>query len=138
MWYPTAVNFVNNLYSENESSIVAVTEGCQLSIWDLRVKEKGGCVHRICGSVGDILYAVCNSSNGNIAVGGADRTMTVYDPRRWAAVARWVNCSKYEGYMSVILKNITSAAVISGRHQEQKHMVVNFPVSYKNIYEDYI
>ncbi|XP_071717132.1 uncharacterized protein [Rutidosis leptorrhynchoides] len=96
MWYPTAVNFVNNLYSERESSILAVTEGCQLSIWDLRVKEKGGCVHRICGSVGDILYAVCNSSSGNIAVGGADRTMTVYDPRRWSAVARWVNCSKYE------------------------------------------
>lgn len=54
----------------------------QLSIWDLRMKENGGCVHRICGSVGDILYAVCNSSCGNIAAGGADRTVTVYDPRR--------------------------------------------------------
>ncbi|KAD4584772.1 hypothetical protein E3N88_22373 [Mikania micrantha] len=97
LWYPTAVNFIQDLYSGNESSILAVTEGCQLSIWDLRLKEKGGCVNRICGSVGDILYAVCNSSSGNIAVGGADRTMTVYDPRRlWAAVSRWVNCSKYE------------------------------------------
>ncbi|KAI3733093.1 hypothetical protein L1987_64311 [Smallanthus sonchifolius] len=96
LWYPTAVNFLQDLYSGNESSMLAVTEGCQLSIWDLRVKEKGGCVHRICGSVGDILYAVCNSSNGNVAVGGADRTMTVYDPRRWSAVSRWVNCSKYE------------------------------------------
>lgn len=54
----------------------------QLTIWDLRMKEKGGCVRRICGSVGDNLYAVCNSSKGTIAAGGADRTVTVYDPRR--------------------------------------------------------
>lgn len=46
------------------------------------MKENGGCVHRICGSVGDILYAVCSSSTGNIAVAGADRTVTIYDPRR--------------------------------------------------------
>ncbi|KVH98631.1 WD40-repeat-containing domain-containing protein [Cynara cardunculus var. scolymus] len=78
------------------TSMLAVTEGCQLSIWDLRIKENGGCVHRICGSVGDIWYAVSSSSNGYIAVGGADRTMTVYDPRRWSAISRWVNCSKYE------------------------------------------
>lgn len=39
-------------------------------------------MHRICGSVGDILYAFSNSSSGHIAVGGADRTMTIYDPRR--------------------------------------------------------
>lgn len=54
----------------------------QLTIWDLRMKEKGGCVHRICGSVGDNLYAVCNSSKGAIAAGGADRSVTFYDPRR--------------------------------------------------------
>ncbi|KAK1436404.1 hypothetical protein QVD17_02184 [Tagetes erecta] len=96
LWYPTAVTFLQDIYGGNESSMLAVTEGCQLSIWDMRVKEKGGCVHRICGSVGDILYAVCNSSSGNIAVGGADRTMTIYDPCRWSAVGRWVNCSKYE------------------------------------------
>lgn len=46
------------------------------------MKENGGCVRRICGSVGDILYALCNSSKGTIATGGADRTVTVYDPRR--------------------------------------------------------
>ncbi|KAI3856028.1 hypothetical protein MKW98_023164, partial [Papaver atlanticum] len=33
---------------------------------------------------------------GNIAVGGADCTVTVYDPRRWSALGRWANCSKYE------------------------------------------
>lgn len=54
----------------------------QLSIWDLRVKENGGCVHTIMGSVGDMLYAVATSSSGNVAVSGGDRTVTVYDPRR--------------------------------------------------------
>lgn len=46
------------------------------------MKENGGCVRRIMGSVGDMLYAVSISSSGNIAVGGEDRTVTVYDPRR--------------------------------------------------------
>ncbi|KAG6578880.1 hypothetical protein SDJN03_23328, partial [Cucurbita argyrosperma subsp. sororia] len=96
LWYPTALSFIQNLSSEDGSSILAVTEGCQLTIWDLRMKENGGCVQRICGSVGDNFYAVCTSSNGNIAVGGADRTVTIYDPRRWSALTRWVHCSKYE------------------------------------------
>nr|POF13439.1 hypothetical protein CFP56_22954 [Quercus suber] len=46
------------------------------------MKENGGCLHRICGSPGDVFYAVCGSSTGNVAVGGADRTVTIFDPRR--------------------------------------------------------
>ncbi|GMP48878.1 hypothetical protein CsSME_00016073 [Camellia sinensis var. sinensis] len=76
-----AIDVAVFLCSGNDSSILAVTEGCQLSIWDLRMKENGGCVHRIYGSVGDIFYAVCSSST-SIAVEGADCTVTVYDPRR--------------------------------------------------------
>ncbi|KAJ9166810.1 hypothetical protein P3X46_021508 [Hevea brasiliensis] len=96
LWYPSSLNFLQNLNHGDGSSILAVTEGCQLTIWDLRMKENGGCLHRICGSLGDIFYAVCSSSTGNIAVGGADRTVTIYDPRRWSPLARWVHCSKYE------------------------------------------
>ncbi|KAH9691718.1 hypothetical protein KPL70_016198 [Citrus sinensis] len=97
LWYPSSLNFVQNLSPVNGGpNMLAVTEGCQLTIWDLRMKENGGCLHRICGSVGDILYAVCSSSTGNIAVAGADRTVTIYDPRRWSALSRWVHCSKYE------------------------------------------
>jgi len=68
----------------------------QLTIWDLRVKENGGCVHRISGTPGDTLYSVCSSSSGNIAVGGVDRTVTIYDPRRLASViiSRINNTSK--------------------------------------------
>ncbi|CAL1363082.1 unnamed protein product [Linum trigynum] len=96
LWYPSSLNYIQGLSNDEGSSILAVTEGCQLSIWDLRMKEKNGCLHRITGSVGDIFYSVCSSSTGNIAVGGADRTVTVYDPRRWKPLSRWVHCSKYE------------------------------------------
>lgn len=96
LWYPSSLNFIQNLFHGNESSILAITEGCQLTIWDLRMKENGGCLHRICGSPGDVFYAVCGSSTGNVAVGGADRTVTIFDPRRWSALSRWVHCSKYE------------------------------------------
>ncbi|KAK6115065.1 hypothetical protein DH2020_007334 [Rehmannia glutinosa] len=95
LWHPSSLVFMDN-FSESGNSMLAITEGSQLSIWDLRVKENGGCVRRITGSVGDILYAVNISSSGNIAAGGADRTVTIYDPRRWAAISRWLHCSKYE------------------------------------------
>ncbi|XP_039060654.1 uncharacterized protein LOC120204672 isoform X2 [Hibiscus syriacus] len=96
LWHPSSLNFMRNLGNGDENSILAVTEGCQLSVWDLRMKENGGCLNRICGSVGNTLYAVCSSSIGYIAVAGADRTVTIYDPRRWSALSRWVHCSKYE------------------------------------------
>ncbi|XP_065847310.1 uncharacterized protein [Euphorbia lathyris] len=96
LWYPSSLSFLQNSCHGDESSILAIAEGCQLTIWDLRMKENGGCLQRICGSLGDNFYAVCSSSTGNIAVGGADRSVTIYDPRRWAALSRWINCSKYE------------------------------------------
>lgn len=58
-------------------------------MWDLRMKENGGCLQRISGSPGDILYAASTSSSGNIAVGGADRTVTIYDPRRLVGNYFW-------------------------------------------------
>ncbi|XP_062101369.1 uncharacterized protein LOC133807207 [Humulus lupulus] len=94
--YPSALSFMHNSCNVSGSSILAVAEGCQLTLWDLRMKENGGCLQRICGPVGDIYYAVCSSSTGNVAVGGADRTVTIYDPRKWSALSRWVHCSKYE------------------------------------------
>ncbi|KAK7851424.1 hypothetical protein CFP56_041921 [Quercus suber] len=116
LWYPSSLNFIQNLFHGNESSILAITEGCQLTIWDLRMKENGGCLHRICGSPGDVFYAVCGSSTGNVAVGGADRTVTIFDPRRWSALSRWVHCSKYEigDQRSPSDVNVTEATLITG------------------------
>ncbi|XXG78128.1 hypothetical protein AAC387_Pa08g2137 [Persea americana] len=97
LWNPASLCFLSSSLSGNgSSSMLAVAEGCQLTIWDLRTNYNGGCVQRICGTVGDCLYAVCSSFDGAIAAGGSDRTVTIYDPRRWSALKRWANCSKYE------------------------------------------
>ncbi|KAJ6793528.1 Uncharacterized protein M6B38_236790 [Iris pallida] len=95
LWYPAALSLQSSL-SADENSIVAVGEGSQLSIWDLRTNHNGGCIQRVCGAIGELIYAVCSSPSGAIAVGGSDRTVTIFDPRRWSALSRWVNCSKYE------------------------------------------
>ncbi|KAG0495374.1 hypothetical protein HPP92_000065 [Vanilla planifolia] len=94
--YPASLSFLQGSLLVSGNSVLAVAEGSQLSIWDLRVYEKGGCVQRVCGSIGDIIYTVCGSPSGEFAIGGSDRTVTIYDPRRWSPLSRWVNCSKYE------------------------------------------
>ncbi|PUZ53796.1 hypothetical protein GQ55_5G078600 [Panicum hallii var. hallii] len=97
LWYPSSFSFVQCSPQVNESnSLLAIAEGSQLSIWDLRMNNNGGCVQRISGSIGDIIYSVCSSPSGPIAIGGTDRAVTIYDPRRWSALSRWVGCSKYE------------------------------------------
>ncbi|XP_078181798.1 uncharacterized protein LOC144575506 [Carex rostrata] len=97
LWYPNSLAFMGNSTQMNGSSpLLAVAEGSQLSIWDLRANKNGGCVQRIYSSVGDMIYAVCASPSGSIAIGGSDRNLTIVDPRRWTALSRWSNCSKYE------------------------------------------
>ncbi|OAY80106.1 hypothetical protein ACMD2_22051 [Ananas comosus] len=97
LWYPSSLSFIqSSMYCNGDSSVLAVAEGSQLSVWDLRTNHNGGCIQRVCGSIGDLIYSVCSSPSGEIAVGGTDRTVTVYDHRRWSAISRWVNCSKYE------------------------------------------
>lgn len=97
LWYPSSVRFAQCFPQGSESnSILTITEGPQLSIWDFRMHNNGGCVQRVSGPIGGILYSVCTSPSGLIAVGGTDRAVTVYDPRRWSALSRWVGCSKYE------------------------------------------
>ncbi|CAA6660537.1 unnamed protein product [Spirodela intermedia] len=94
LWYPNSSTFLQGSLLGCGSSVLAVAEGSQLTIWDLRTG--GGCVQRVCGSVGDLIYAISCSPSGHVAVGGSDRCLTIYDPRRWSALARWASCSKYE------------------------------------------
>ncbi|KAF3971335.1 hypothetical protein CMV_005064 [Castanea mollissima] len=128
LWYPSSLNFIKNLFHGNESSILAITEGCQLTIWDIQMKENGGCLHRICGSPGDVFYAVCSSSTGNVAVGGADRTVTIFDPRRGTGyiLMMWGTCREFcfafmksaeviptvEGFVAVGTESIPPSSVI--------------------------
>ncbi|VAH65837.1 unnamed protein product [Triticum turgidum subsp. durum] len=126
LWCPSSVRFAQGSES---SSILTITEGSQLSIWDFRMHNNGGCVQRISGPTGGILYSVCTSPSGLIAVGGTDRAVTVYDPRRWSALSRWVGCSKYEitGLLfssvdqSFIYVQGVDYEITCGRWRESKH-----------------
>ncbi|CAI5535532.1 unnamed protein product [Closterium sp. Naga37s-1] len=73
---------------------------CQLSIWDERSSENGGCIQRITVSpAAEPLYALAStvgSGTGLVAVGGAERTVAVYDVRKWAARGRWVGCVRQD------------------------------------------
>ncbi|CAM6083889.1 unnamed protein product [Calypogeia fissa] len=96
--HPSALTFLSGPYfGSSSSSTIAVAEGSQISIWDLRASEKGGFVQRILGAYsGGSLYAVCSSPTGLLATGGAERTVLVFDPLKWSALSRWTACTKYE------------------------------------------
>ncbi|EFJ08450.1 hypothetical protein SELMODRAFT_428985 [Selaginella moellendorffii] len=90
---PTALTFLHGACP----SVLAISEGPQLSIWDLRCGEQGGCVQRFLGSfTGESLYSVCSSWDNLLGAAGADRAVTIFDTRRWIPRARWVNALKYE------------------------------------------
>jgi len=93
--YPTQVAFLGLAASPNP--LIAITEGSQLSLWDMRAQEKNGNVQRIrVGS--ELLYALaCDAPKADVvAVGGMSRVVTVYDVRKWTPRGRWSNALKYE------------------------------------------
>lgn len=99
---PPSLYKLSSLYS----LLMAVS--LQLSIWDLRTSNNGGCIHRISGPIGGIIYSLCSSPSGPIAVGGTDRTVTIYDPRRLGCLLllvwkiRWiVACPCYPGVICI-------------------------------------
>ncbi|KAG0553413.1 hypothetical protein KC19_12G009600 [Ceratodon purpureus] len=94
--HPTSLTFLHGPMYDN-GSMLAVTEGPQLSIWDLRQAERGGCVQRMLGAFsGESLNAVACSSEGLVAIGGAERVVLVMDPLKWTPRSRWTSCLKYE------------------------------------------
>jgi len=94
--HPTSLTFLQGSMFDN-GAMLAVTEGNQLSIWDVRQGERGGCVKRMLGAFsGDPLYAVTSSTEGLIGIGGAERVVMVLDPLKWTPRSRWTGCLKYE------------------------------------------
>eukprot|EP00249_Psilotum_nudum_P010057 c22305_g1_i6 orf=478-1209(+) len=96
--HPTGLTFLKGpFFDQGKSSILAVTEGSQLSIWDLRTSERAGCVQRVVGSSsGEPLYAICSCSAGYVGAGGAERSAIIFDSLKWRSLSRWTNCLKYE------------------------------------------
>eukprot|EP01113_Clastostelium_recurvatum_P003309 TRINITY_DN11442_c0_g1_i1.p1 TRINITY_DN11442_c0_g1~~TRINITY_DN11442_c0_g1_i1.p1 ORF type:complete len:395 (-),score=69.83 TRINITY_DN11442_c0_g1_i1:6-1190(-) len=87
---PTQIIFAN--IPNATSPLVCTTEFNQLVVYDIRAQEC--CAARVTPSAG-WLYAL-NSGDGLVGVGGAQRTLTVHDPRTWRAVNSWQHCLKQD------------------------------------------
>jgi len=85
--YPTSISVHPTL------NLILSLEHNLLAIYDPR--DKVSCVKRISAS-NDWLYSIGVGADGSIGIGGATRTLTVYDPRKWAVRAAWPSCLKHE------------------------------------------
>lgn len=56
----------------------------QVSLWDVRAGESGGCVERMGLALGCPLYALewCAAEGGLLGMAGADRAVTLMEPRK--------------------------------------------------------
>ncbi|PRW57554.1 hypothetical protein C2E21_3392 [Chlorella sorokiniana] len=102
LYRPTAVQLLSPQLSVGPQGgpLVAVTEGPQLSIWDVRGHGRGARVAKLSpGPHHGHLYCIAASDGGGlplIGAAGAERSVLVWEPRKWALLDRWSNCLKYE------------------------------------------
>ncbi len=98
---PTDITFLSSPTSDGAADatsgyapreLIAVTEGHQLSVWDVRASN--ACVARLSPDSGD-LHAVCQLGSGAVACAGRDRIVHVIDCKMWRARARWNHALKY-------------------------------------------
>jgi len=93
---PPRSDWDNNNSTSDGCHLVACCQGSYLSIWDMRMGERGGRILDKCYGNGS-LYAMDIAPDGNsIAIGGVDRIVSILDPRTWNVRDRWNHCLKYE------------------------------------------
>lgn len=85
----------NNNTTNVLGSLLSVVEGNAVSLWDVRVSGSAACVQRLSDG-GGALTCVSTHDSGYLAAGGVDRTVTVYDLRKYSVVNRWINVLKHE------------------------------------------
>jgi hypothetical protein len=66
--------------------LIAMAEGHIVSLWDSRVRGRNACVARVMGSMSS-LYALA-WGKGTVAAGGADRSIYIFEPRKWSICGR--------------------------------------------------
>ncbi|KAF2070540.1 hypothetical protein CYY_008145 [Polysphondylium violaceum] len=95
---PTQISYFN--HERSSSPLLAVTEFNQLKIYDTKQPPSSACIQKFTPST-TWLYSLGLSTNQQgytdlIAVGGAGRTVSVFDTKKWTNCGNWKNCLKYE------------------------------------------
>ncbi|PSC73203.1 hypothetical protein C2E20_3792 [Micractinium conductrix] len=99
---PSAVQLLSTSLAQGPQGgpLVAVAEGPQLSIWDVRGAGRGARVARLSpGPHHGHFFCLAASDAGGaplIGAAGGERGVLVWDPRKWVQLDRWSNCTKYE------------------------------------------
>jgi len=91
---PTQLQYFS-LPNANEP-VIALTESNVLSIWDVRVAEKSGCVQRLQPSTASLYALDGHSASGQLAVGGEEKAVYVFDSKKWTPSGQWKKVMKYE------------------------------------------
>lgn len=99
---PYAVQLLSSTVASSPAGgpVVVVAEGPTVSVWDVRAWGRGARVARLCGNpYAGHYYCLAASENAGqpvLGAAGADRSVSVWDPRKWVTMDRWTNCLKYE------------------------------------------
>ncbi|KYQ89157.1 hypothetical protein DLAC_10401 [Tieghemostelium lacteum] len=93
---PTQIKYFQS--PNGASTLLAVTELNQLKIFDLRLASNECVIQKLTPQQSSQwIYTLGISEDNNyIAVGGANRSVTVFDTRKWSNSGSWKNCLKYE------------------------------------------
>ena len=87
---PRAIGFAG------DDNGVVVAEGSDICYYDIRAGEKGGCMNRSTVGNGNLLCMDVSEDSQQVAVGGMDRILHVFDLRTMQVRDRWSSCLKYE------------------------------------------
>jgi hypothetical protein len=106
-YHPNAVELLPPSLNPSQSGgshLVAVAEGPQLSLWDVRIAGRGARVAKMCPKphAGQFYCMAVSQTRQQLSAtplfggAGAERSVMVYEPRTWKMLDRWNNCLKYE------------------------------------------
>eukprot|EP00301_Raphidiophrys_heterophryoidea_P023368 c7281_g1_i2.p1 GENE.c7281_g1_i2~~c7281_g1_i2.p1 ORF type:complete len:367 (-),score=90.25 c7281_g1_i2:48-1148(-) len=94
----TGVNEGESTSGGNSSSCVVAGEGGAISVWDVRVQARAGCVQRV--QIESTLQGQheCTSlaQHHHVIACGFGRAVKLFDTRKWNAVAAWQDCTKHK------------------------------------------
>jgi WD40 repeat protein len=121
---PHAVQLLSSNVATDSSGgpLIAVAEGPIVSVWDVRAAGRGARIARVSSTPhSGPFYCLASSSNGGVPLlgaAGSERSVLIWDPRMWRAIARWNNCLKYEATSLHFLSSNPSYCVAGGLDYE--------------------